>query len=155
MKNITPRQYKPFNHRIGDIPLIIYPIVGLHTLVANKTALTQHLDALYQKQDETIGRGRFHIVFVWEWHGLVMTDIWIQQINTLSPDVGGEIGIEKCVTFKGYEQYIPVGIASDNTAVVIGREQEHRWKFDSLDKYLDRSKSMPDFPESFAPVEEF
>lgn len=158
MATLVPHQYKPFNHQIGGLPLIIYPVKNtgnLHVLVSDKDAIRRHLDALYEQHDDMIGRGVFQIVFIWAWRGLLMTDVWIQQPNTMVADVGGEIGIEKCVTFKGFEPYTPIGIASDNSAAVIGREQEYRWKFDALSEYLDRSAAMPDFPDGFAPTEEF
>lgn len=158
MEAIVPHQYKPFNHRIGDLPLIIYPVKNtndLHAIVPDKEAIKRHLDELYGEHDDALSRGRFHIIFVWAWRGLLMTDVWVQQPNTMGADIGGIMGIDRCLTFKGYELYSPVGIASDNSVVVIGREQEHRWKFDALSDYLDRSQSMPGFPEGFAPVEEF
>lgn len=158
MKKLIPHQYKPFNYSVNDLPLIIYPIKSandLHSILTNRNAIQQHLNTLYKKHDEVLVRGVFHVVFIWVWRGLLMTDIWIQQRNTLGEDVNEEIGIEKCITFKGIDEYSPVGIASGNTMVTLGREQEHRWKFDSLEEYLDRSKSMPDFPDGFAPVEEF
>ncbi len=158
MKKIIPHEYIPFNHKIGEITLIIYPVKNFydqHILAPDKAAICQHLNLLYERDDEIQNRGQYHIVFVWGWQGFLMTDIWIHNPNMMGNDVGGDVAIEKCITYKEYEPYPQVGIGSDNSLVIIGREQEHRWRFTSINEYLDRSKSIPEFPDGFAPIEEY
>lgn len=157
MRRLEPHQYLPFNYVEGDIKLIVYPIKtaeDLHSLLPDQAAIKAHLDALYTAQSDSLERGLYHIVFVWNRHGQLMTDVWVYQRNMID-SIGGETAIEVCLTFQGTTPYAPAGIASENTLVTMGREQEHRWKFDAFEEYLDRNKSLPDFPKGYAPNENY
>jgi hypothetical protein len=157
MRQLEPHQYIPFNHVEGNIDLIVYPIItadDLHILLPQQTDIQTHLHKLYVAQSDKLDRGVYHIVFIWNRHGQLMTDIWVYQRNMID-SIGGETSIESCLTFQDITLYTPAGIASENTLVTMGREQEHRWKFDTLQEYLDRSKSLPDFPEGYIPNKKY
>ncbi len=157
MKPVVPHQYKPFNHQIGDIPLIIYPVKwgqSLKDLVKNEDEIKQKLNKLYKLQSEDLEVGLYHIVFVWNFGGYFLTDVWIYRKAFFNSGYT-ETSLDFCRTYKDDSPYHDAGLASGNTIVTIGREQEHSWKFDSLEDYLDRSKSMPEFPPGFAPDEKF
>lgn len=153
----SPATYVPFNYTLGGIPLIVYVMkshVPLKELLPDRAALTAHLERLYERQDERLQRGSYHVVFVWNWEGLLMTDVWMYQTSMLNPE-GGDTYLEACVPFKGLHQYAPIGLASERSVMILGREQEHRWKFATLADYLDRTKSLPDFPGSMKPTETY
>ncbi len=158
MRNLTPHQYKPFNHRANDVPLIIYPVKSddnsVKNIVKDSAHILRKLDELYAKYSEELQIGIYHIVFIWGWGGYFMTDIWIYRQAFFS-DEYGDTSLDFCKTYKDLEPHQAAGLASQNTIVTLGREQEHRWKFDSVEEYVDRSKSIPDFPTGFTPSEEF
>lgn len=158
MQTLQPHQYKPFNHVINTIPLIIYPIKHttdkIRAVVPDKESIKKRLEALYAAQGEHLMVGIYHIVFVWEWGGYLMTDVWIYRQSFFDPDYS-KTSLDFCKVFKDLAPEAVTGLASEYTLVTLGREQEHRWKFDSLEEYLDRSKTLPVFPEGFAPTEDF
>lgn len=155
MQQLTPHQYKPFTHTINGIPLIIYAVKNnndLHDIAPTQQAVCNYLDMVYKANSERLERGLYHIIFTWNRAGLFMTDVWIHQQN-MSDAVAGKTTLEACVVFKGTQPYVAAGIASENTLVTLGREQEHAWRSATLESYLNRHESMPDFPEGYAPEE--
>jgi hypothetical protein len=60
-----------------------------------------------------------------------------------------------CKTFRGYQECTDAGIASGDSIIVLGREEELRRDSKDLETYVDRLKNLPDFPEGFTPDTEF
>ncbi|MGH7869825.1 MAG: Ldh family oxidoreductase [Candidatus Dormibacteraceae bacterium] len=109
---------------------------------------------LYETHSNDLIRGDYQVVFVWNWSGFIMTDAWIYQPNFMTPAISGVRFPEKCHLYKDMHTYPVVGLGG-NSVVTVGREQEHSWKYDSVEEYVDRTKSMPDFPDGFTPFEEY
>jgi hypothetical protein len=93
-------------------------------------------------------------LFIWNLDGNKMTDVWIQNMKNWSdsgPLLDGYI-------FKNSELTQDAGIASGDSVIVLGREEELRRKLGKqikLDTYVDRTKYIPDFPAGMEPKESF
>lgn len=151
---MTSRQYKPFSLTLCNQNLIVYPVLDENPLsdVFNKSAdIETHLSELYKKNQSTLQKGQYHIVFVWNLDGKRMTDVWINSINDWT-DSGP---ILECYTFRETEPCDDAGIASGDSIIALGREEELRRKCSSLEEYLDRSKLQPEFPEGMQPIKKF
>ncbi|KUK77570.1 MAG: hypothetical protein XD93_0228, partial [candidate division WS6 bacterium 34_10] len=118
------RQYIPFTIKIENIPLIIYPVKDenpLEEVFDNKKEIIEHINKLY-KQNTLLIKGEYHVLFVWNLDKERMTDIWIYEMENWS-DSGPLIS---CKTFRGCEECTDAGIASGDSIIVLGREEELR-----------------------------
>ncbi|MBI2790620.1 MAG: hypothetical protein HYX61_01565 [Gammaproteobacteria bacterium] len=152
LENKTQRQYKPFNHTINGINLIIYPVKDGSPLQAifdpkNKKQMITHIEALYAKHAKSLHKGTYHILFVWNLDGKRMTDIWVHNMNNVIEANSGPL-LDSYV-FKDLESSKDAGIASGDSIIVLGREEELRRKLKNTDikEYVNREKHMPDFPK--------
>jgi hypothetical protein len=147
------RQYIPFTIKIKNIPLIIYPVKDenpLEEIFNNEEGIIEHIKNLY-KQNPSLIKGEYHILFVWNLNKERMTDVWIHEMENWS-DSGPLIS---CKTFRGYEECSDAGIASGDSIIVLGREEELRRKSKDIDSYVNRSIILPEFPERFTPDSKF
>lgn len=155
-KAANPRQYLPFNHKELNIPLIIYPVKDENPLEeifekTNPLSITQHLSELYRKNHILLKKGQYHIVFVWNLEKHRMTDVWIHSMENWS-DSGPLIEVQ---TFRDLKPCDDAGIASGDSIIVLGREEELRRNSRNLEEYLDRENNMPSFPPGLHPTESF
>lgn len=147
------RQYKPFTIKVNNIPLIVYPVKDenpLEEIFANKKEIKEHIEKLYEA-NKSIQKGDYHILFVWNLEKEGMTDVWVHDMKNWS-DSGPLLS---CLTFRGLKECYDAGIASGDSIIVLGREEELRRKINSLKEYLDRTKYTPEFPEGMQPDTEF
>lgn len=150
-----PGQYIPYSYSFGKTPLIIYPVKDEHPLDEIFTVdatINAHLNELYAANAGLLGHGSYHILFVWNLDGQRMTDVWIHDMDNWSATSGPLL---ECVTFRGLERCADAGIASGDSILALGREEELRRDCASLEDYLDRSKHVPVFPEGAQPDETF
>jgi hypothetical protein len=151
---MKPRQYKPYTSNFKAIPCIIYPVKDenpLQDVYKNETEITVYLNELYAKHSEALEKGSYHILFVWNLDGHRMTDVWIHDMKNWS-DSGPLL---ECLTFRGLDTCEDAGIASGDSVIVLGREEELRRTLSSLEEYVDRTKYVPVFPEGMQPAEHF
>ena len=153
---MSARQYRPFTYKSEKIPLIVYPVKDENPLVdifdpQDNNSIQKHLDQLYQKQKKQLNKGNYHILFVWNLEGHRMTDVWIHDMTNWS-DSGPLL---ECVTFRDLEVCDDAGIASGDSVIALGREEELRRKAGTLDEYVDREKYLPKFPAGMSPTESF
>ncbi|MEW5805675.1 MAG: hypothetical protein AB1721_03075 [Patescibacteria group bacterium] len=153
---MTARQYKPFTYKWRSLPLIVYPVKDENPLTdifdpQNNNSIQNHLDQLYQKHEERLNEGDYHILFVWNLDGHRMTDIWIHNINNWS-DSGPLL---ECITFRDLEICSDAGIASGDSIIVLGREEELRREIGDIQEYIDRKKHIPAFSKGMEPLEDF
>jgi len=80
-----------------------------------------------------------------------MTDVWIHTMENWS-DSGPLV---ECRTFRNLEPCTDAGIASGDSLIVLGREEELRRDLKILEDYSDRSKHLPAFPDDIMPTEKF
>jgi hypothetical protein len=147
------RQYIPFTIVINDIPIIIYPVKDenpLNEIFKSKEEIVEHIDNLY-KENGSLKIGQYHIIFVWNLNKQRMTDVWIHEMKNWS-NSGPLIS---CKTFRGYQECTDAGIASGDSLIVLGREEELRRNCKNIEEYVDRSNILPEFPKDFAPDREF
>jgi len=147
------RFYIPFNHKIGNITLIIYPAKDenpLKNIIKSEPEIIQNLNKLYSK-NKGLNTGTYHIVFIWSYQKKLMFDVWIHDIESAT-----ESGpLIDCLTFKEFELSTDTGIASGDSIFVLGREDELRRQSSNLDSYLNRMIIIPNFPGDFKPTIRF
>ena len=153
---MSARQYKPFSYQVNKIPLIVYPVKDENPLreifrPPNGDSIKKHLDKLYRSQQNLLSKGSYHILFVWNLHQRKMTDVWIHNLKNWS-DSGPLV---ECLTFRDLQQCHDAGIASGDSLIALGREEELRRRLKNLPEYLDRLKYQPIFPEGLQPKEIF
>ena len=153
---MSARQYKPFSHKFKNTPLIVYPVKDENPLEQifsppNEKTITKHLDSVYRKNKQLLTKGDYHILFVWNLEGHKMVDIWIHDMQNWS-DSGPLI---ECITFRDLQRCHDAGIASGDSIIALGREEELRRSIKDLNEYVDRKKYMPNFPEGLQPKESF
>lgn len=150
---MMPRQYKPFTLYINKIPLIVYPVKDenpLQEIFQNENDIQENLKKLYSK-NRSLLTGNYHILFVWNLEGERMTDVWVHNMENWS-DSGPLI---ECYTFRGLKQCDDAGIASGDSIIALAREEELRRQCASMEKFVDRSKVQPEFPDGMQPDEIF
>lgn len=150
------RHYKPFIQRIKDMPLVVYPVKDENPLqdVYNShehTSIQDHIHSLYLSNTDLLSQGSYHIVFIWNLEGHRMTDVWTHDMKNWS-DSGPLLN---CYTFRDLEPCNDAGIASGDSIIVLGREEELRRSVSRLEEYLDRDKYTVQFPEGMQPEESF
>jgi len=148
-----PRQYKPFNLKINNIPLIVYPVKDenpLREVFKDTKEIIEHIKKIYS-ENAHVNKGSYHILFIWNLNGERMTDIWIHDMKNWS-DSGPLL---ECHTFRDVTICEDAGIASGDSIIVLGREEELRRKSKSIEDYYDRTKTLPDFPNGMRPDEKF
>ena len=149
---MVPRQYLPFSLKL-TVPLIVYPVLDenpLGPIYSGASDLEQHLADLYSAH-MSLKKCAYHILFCWNLEGHRMTDVWIHAMENWS-DSGPLI---ECLTFRDLEPCDDAGIASGDSLIVLGREEELRRSLPDLECYIDRSKCMPTFPAGMQPNQEF
>jgi hypothetical protein len=60
-----------------------------------------------------------------------------------------------CFTFANGERVYDSGIASWDSIMVLGREEELRRSCKTINEYVDRNTHIPSFPDWFDPQEAF
>ncbi|OGD08552.1 hypothetical protein A3H89_02420 [Candidatus Amesbacteria bacterium RIFCSPLOWO2_02_FULL_48_11] len=153
---MAARQYKPFSYKWKSLPLIIYPVKDENPLLdifdpQDNNSIQKHLVQLYSKHSKVLSKGNYHILFVWNLEGHRMTNVWIHDMTNWS-DSGPLL---ECVTFRDIEVCDDAGIASGDSVIALGREEELRRKVGDLQKYVNRENYIPIFPKGMEPVEDF
>lgn len=153
---MAARQYKPFSCKRANIPLIVYPVKDENPLEEifdrnDRSSIQKHLDKLYEKNSQELSKGDYHILFVWNLEANRMTDVWIHNRQNWS-DSGPLV---ECITFRNLERCHDAGIASGDSLIALGREEELRRRVKNLEEYTDRGKNIPEFPKKMQPIESF
>ena len=148
---MSARQYLPVYLEAHGKKLIVYPAKDEVPLsdITDREDLIRKLEALYAS-DESLATGEYHIIFAWNKDGALMFDVWIHTLNEHS-DSG------PLLEFHGYQNCQPVqmdDVASGDSVIVLGREEESRRNFISTSEYI-KAKKLPDFAEDMVPAEEF
>ncbi|MDQ7020630.1 MAG: hypothetical protein Q9M91_02170 [Candidatus Dojkabacteria bacterium] len=81
-----------------------------------------------------------------------MTDVWVHKLENWSEGCGPLLEVK---TFENLEETSEAGIASGDSIMALGREEELRRNTESFEDYLDRSKVMPEFMDGFKPNKKF
>ena len=80
-----------------------------------------------------------------------MTDVWIHDMHNWS----NSGPLLTCITFRDLDECHDAGIASGDSIIVLGREEELRRNIRDLQQYFDRDKYLPQFPSGFSPKDSF
>lgn len=138
------------------MPLIVYPVKDENPLEEvfdpnDNHSIQKHLDALYKENSELLNQGDYHVLFIWQLNGHRMTDVWIHDMENWS-DSGPMVKVQ---TFNGLDVYEGDDIASGDSLIALGREEELRRQVGNLERYVNRSKHLPDFPRGMEPTRAF
>lgn len=151
--------YKPFTTRIHSLPVIVYPCTGLEKSLSRneKQSISQHLESLYQANDQLLNAGTYHLIILWnESSGDpkieskdVMTDVWIfDKIESWGSGPLVDVKI-----FRNHQVVSDIGVSAGDGLLLLGREEELRRSSSSLDDYLFGERCK--LPRDIAPVEEW
>ncbi len=146
--------YKPFTTVLSQVPVIIYPMKGIESLVArsNPDSIVTFLKDLYTKQP-SLQSGVFHIVILWCGDGELMTDAWVYR-ELESNEAGYTIDYQ---TFRGVEMEKGAGITASDGLIMLGRETELeeslRLKGKSIEEYVFGVR--PTLPDPLNPTESY
>lgn len=134
--------------------MIVYPVKDENPLLDvfdDVADIKSHLNGPYRRQDTLVKKGDYQILFVWNLNGHRMTDVWIHDMQNWS-DSGPLVS---CQTFRDLEVCHDAGIASGDSLIVLGKEEELRRELANIDQYLDREKHFPQFPSNMSPTDFF
>lgn len=146
--------YKPISLTIKDLPVLIYPMVGLEKVLSNSNgqSIGTHITKLYE-QNNTLINGDFHIIILWSDNDKIMTDVW-QYLQLESEEAGYTID---CKTFSNYEVITGNGLTASDGLIMLGRETE---KEEEMRKNGKEVKDFifgerPELPGDLNPSQEF
>ncbi len=154
------RLYRPFTRLGFNLPPRIVYIARdekapVEAIISRnvKCGIEAHIEKLYWAHPE-LATGDFHILFLWNHHGMLMTDVWIMRVaDPICPDSGalGEIHI-----FAGFEISTGTGHASDDTFAALYGEALLRRKLGlPIAEYVNRGLYLPEIPPEFMTQEPF
>ncbi len=146
--------YFPFRMTVDNIPLIVYPCVGIETIFDR--TIPDLLEGQVRKvyaHNKALIRGQYHILILWNNDGEIMTDVWIfDKIESWGS--GPLIDIK---VFRNVAPEVTIGLSAGDGVIMIGRETEQeellRKSGKSLHEYLTNAR--PELPIEIAPQEEF
>lgn len=146
--------YKPFSITLNQIPVIVYPMKGIESLVSRSEpdSIIDFLTDLYRKQT-SLQSVTFHIVILWSDQNQIMTDIWIYR-SLESIEAGFTID---CQTFRGLNIEKGEGITASDGLIMLGRETEleeaMRKEGKTIKDYVFGAR--PELPGSLQPTERY
>lgn len=150
--------YKPFTTEVGNIPVIVYPCVGLEKILdrTQSQSIKDHLGQLYSK-NKMLMSGEYHIVILWDEASDdpgatsrdVMTDVWIFD----KLDSWGSGPLVDAKIFRNYDLETKIGISAGDGLLMLGREEELRRSANDLDSYLHGERAI--LPDDIKPDEDF
>lgn len=153
---MSARQYKPLFYTKLSIPLIVYTVKDENPLdeiydPTDHNSINNHLDTIYKQFISILSKGNYHILFIWNLNGHRMTDIWMHDMKNWS-DSGPLVN---CITFRDLNICNDAGIASGDSLIVLGREEEFRRSVNNFEEYLNPNNHFATFPKNMQPTESF
>lgn len=150
--------YKPFTTKVANIPVIVYPCVGLEKVLdrSKSQSIESHLKQVYSK-NKLFETGEYHIVILWDEASDdpsaasrdVMTDVWFFD----KLDSWGSGPLVDVKIFRNFVLETKIGISAGDGLLMLGREEELRRNVSSLDKYLQGDRAT--LPNDIRPNEDF
>jgi hypothetical protein len=142
--------YKPFSAHIHDLPVIVYPMLGVEKILENTQSSVQfHLEELFAEHE--IDEADYMIVLLWEDNENLMTDVWIFA-GLESEEAGYTVD---CVTFCELAETHGEGLTASDGLIMLGREAEleenMRKNGKSLTEYLTGPR--PELPGELVGVD--
>lgn len=150
--------YKPFNIKINNKPIIVYPCIGLEKVLDRKDtkSISNHIEKLYSN-NKILNTGTYHIIILWDEitdnakadNIDIMTDVWIFD----KVDSWGSGPLVDVKIFRNYKIEASIGVSAGDGLLMLGREEELRRSSDSLANYLDGKRAI--LPADLVPTESF
>lgn len=143
--------YFPKNIVINNIPVIIYPCIGVEKIYnrSDKEVLVNHLNDLYKKNSSTLNTGNYHIVILWEYEGDRMTDVWIFG----EPESWNSGPLVDVKIFRNFDIETNIGVSAGDGLVMLGAEELKRRSVSDFKDYIYGNRA--DLPDDISPKEEF
>lgn len=151
--------YKPFNLYLNDIPVIVYPCIGLEKVIdrLDVNSILNHLEKLYLANKQFLKVGEYHIVILWDESSDdqaaksadVMSDVWI--FDKLESWGSGPLVDVKI--FRNNTLEMGIGVSAGDGLLMLGREEERRRESKSLKDYLKGERAK--LPIDISPKENF
>ncbi len=143
--------YFPKNVVINEIPVIIYPCIGVEKLLSRTKpdCIESHIKQLYEKNVNLLKKGNYHIIILWDNEGDIMSDVWI--FDKLESWQSGPLVDVKI--FRNFEVENSIGVSAGDGLVMLGYEEMHRRSKTKFDEYINGNR--PELPEGITPKEEF
>lgn len=146
--------YFPKQLTIHNIPIIVYPCVGLEKVFDRKTphCLEDHIKNVYTHNKE-LATGQYHIIIIWNDGDDVMSDIWL--FDKIESWVSGPLVDAKI--FRNQSRELHMGISAGDGLIMLGREVELEERLRKSGKSLDRyiTSQRAKLPEDIKPIEDF
>ncbi|UCG95494.1 MAG: hypothetical protein JSV92_00360 [archaeon] len=148
--------YIPETVRYRGIPVIVYPEKGVERHLDRKRdgIISDHIMSTYElNKNRFKALGNYHIDFLWDHKGNLMTDVWVQSKT-------GEWGsgpLYDPIVFRKADRRIKpdnnIEAASGNTILVLAAEETQRRNSDDFDSYINGKR--PDLPFGLSSGENF
>lgn len=110
-----------------------------------------YIYSVYDAHKDILWLGNYHIIFVRRRDDKKMIDIWRCSYNPYTQSGP----LMDCFTFADGVRAFDLWIASWDSVLVLGREEELRRNCKTIDEYVDRNVHIPNFPDWFGPEETF
>jgi hypothetical protein len=134
--------YNSITLRIGRIPVIVYPCKGIEALFNKKGSVEKHLRELYEKN--SLNAGEYNIIILWNEGKDIMADVWVFD-KTASWGSGPLVDVR---IFRNSMPDNKSGVSAGDGLVLLGLEEQQRWKSKSLDEYINGKR--PKLPKKIA-----
>jgi hypothetical protein len=143
--------YNPMSIEVADLSVIVYLDQGIEKILGrSKRAVIDHITQIQKRLDNQ--ETDYQINILWEDDDDPMTDAWIfSQTYKWGSGPLSDVKI-----FRGLNEVNNIGVGSENTLIMLGREGEYRRQFtdpENLKDYLTGPR--PELPSYLSLNEDF
>ncbi len=134
--------HNPIRMQAGETPLIVYPCESVKKFLESRKLVEKYIESLYRANSKKLSEnGQFNINILWADKGDAMLDIWkYDKLETWGSGPLVDVSI-----FRNHYQDRQSGVSAGDGLVLLGLEEQHRWKCKSLKEYLDGPRPrLPD-----------
>lgn len=133
--------FNPIITRLKEISVVVYPCPGIEKFFDRKErgCVEKYLHELYAKN--MLGNGEYNIDILWNDGKDIMVDVWIyDRIESWGSGPLVDVKI-----FRNMKPDSMSGVSAGNGLVLLGLEEQHRWKSKSLHDYIEGPRPrLPD-----------
>lgn len=121
-------------------PVLVYIEEGVEEIISDPSTLDAYLQELYSTNDAIITRGTYQILFLWNFDGTIMTDVWMFF-------VGEDWSLPTNVDVANFE-YINVslgnGVASGDSLILLASEENLRLGVSTIEEFFNQDRDFSD-----------
>ncbi len=134
--------FNPIVKILGETPAIVYPCPGIEKFFDRKEkgCIEKYLQELYT-ENRLYEKGEYNIIILWNDANDIMADVWIYD----KIESWGSGPLVDVKIFRSGKQDNSSGVSAGNGLVLLGLEEQHRWKSKSLHDYIEGPRpKLPD-----------